>query len=274
MNEFYHISILAANLQNASPSASAANANVSSGGFAGPYCLGIATSLLATIIASIAVVAAKRGIGPAWAAVRSFLRLHATLGSINMHRFNRSREDYALNRRGAATISAYVSSAKVSLQIVSFSLVTGIQFEELCTALRFLLERAKPVDIDISLLDPRLDQLMQAIAPSYTMKPDVLVSSIHTTIEHLFALKNDLSPSARNHLKIHVHRAIPLGSAILIDAQQPTGRIQIETKAYRTGLGKSWGFELRAGGKHDLYQTLVNSYRQLVIDGEELTGIL
>jgi hypothetical protein len=237
----------------------------------GEVAISVVGSIIVAIAIPLAIIGHKRGLRPTFEAIKSFFRLYWVLSSIRMSRFNRSREDYKKCRKGGKTIGGYVSTATSSLKIVSFSLITGIQYEELSKALEALVQREQPVTVDISLLDPRKNELTRAIAPAYDASAHAFSSDIHTALDNLFRLKNSLRADARNRLRIHIHKAIPFGSAILIDHDdEKRGRIQIETKGYKSGLNLSWGFELRAGGSHALYKTLVQAYTQLIEDGEEL----
>lgn len=149
--------------------------------------------------------------------------------------------------------------------------MTGIQYEELTKVISRMVQREIPVTVDISLLDPRRHELAMAISPSYTQTPEAFTECVYTSIDNLFKVKNGLPEPVRPRLRIRLHNAIPFGSAILIDTQDPErGSIQIETKGYKSGLELSWGFELRAGGRHNLYKTLVTAYEDLLLDGEEL----
>lgn len=233
--------------------------------------IGAAGSILAAIVIGVVVLWHKRGFVPVFDSLRAFLRLYWCLSSIRMTRFTRSREDYKRHRKKGSTVAKYACSAKSSLKIVSFSLITGIQIEgEFAVALRDLFEKNSSIRVDISLLDPRKDELVQAIAPSYALSTEAFRGAVHAAIDQLFELRRNLRPDSAARLRIRVHRAIPFGSAILIDTENPDGRIQIETKGYKSGLDSSWGFELRAGGRHPLYKTLVRAYEDLMNDGEEL----
>ena len=230
--------------------------------------------MVAAILCGIAVVIARRGGRATFEAIVAFLRLYWYLSSIRLSRFTRSRKDYK-GRPGGESISGYVATARSSLKMIGFSLMTGIQYEELTKTILSMVQREKPVMVDISLLDPRRNELAIAIAPSYTQTPDAFMHCVYTSIDNLFEIKGRLPEAVRSRLRIRVHRAIPFGSAILIDADDDErGRIQIETKGYRSGLEFSWGFELRAGGRHGLYKTLQTAYEDLLSDGEELLAPL
>jgi hypothetical protein len=60
---------------------------------------------------------------------------------------------------------------------------------------------------------------------------------------------------------------LPFGSAILLDHRLPNGRIQIETKPYKAGYQKSFGFELKRTEPDGLFDVLAASYEALIHDG-------
>ena len=80
-----------------------------------------------------------------------------------------------------------------------------------------------------------------------------------------------LSSDAQKRLDIRVHRAIPFGSAIMIDHHESIGRIQIETKPYKAPLRKSFAFEIAPTGPDDLYHALVRGFEDLLRDGEAVS---
>lgn len=231
--------------------------------------LNVIASLVAAIVFGIAIYIYRKRLWPLWEALRSAWRLHSSLSSINMRAFNRSRADYNY-RKNAKTICEYIATAKSSLKIVSFSLITGIQFEEFGSTIQKLVENHPPVEVDISVLDPDDVAVMRAICQAYDMRAEALSESIRTTMERLLVLRSKMKPDAQHKLRLRYHRVIPFASAILIDFDEPHGRIQIETKAYKTGLATSWGFELGAGGKHPFYRTLADAYCKLIEDAEDV----
>lgn len=236
------------------------------------FAIGVGTSLVATVIAAAVAILYHAKLQPSLATLWAFLRLYRTLGSIDMRAFHRSRDDYK-KRRSAGTITAYIGTAESSLKIVSLSLITGVQFEEFGKEIRRLVEQDRPVDVEISLLDPRKAQLMEAIAPVYGQSAGAVSTHIKTAMENLLKVRDDLKGETRSRLRLYFHSTIPFASAILIDIESPVrGRIQIETKAYKTGLDKSWGFELGARGKHPLFHTLAEGYKELIKDSEQIAS--
>jgi hypothetical protein len=233
--------------------------------------LGVASSVVATVLCAVALLAYKQRLRPLIETLRTAYQLFFILSTIRMKRFTRCRKDYNSFEREARTIASYIKMAKRTLTLVSIDLVTGVKFHGMCESVRELVEAPQPVEVHISLLDFREGALMRALAPALDMTTEELTRSIESAFASLFAFKAQLSQNGQIHLHIRAHCSIPFGSVIMIDEKEEFGRIQIETKAYKAALDDSWGFELRNGGSHKMFQTLVNCYRRLVNDGVELT---
>ena len=183
--------------------------------------------------------------------------------------FYPSREYYRAYRT-ASSIDTYVLTAQHSVVMVSVNLMTGIPFDGLCEALNSKLEHTLDFSATISLLNPMHSWLMQSLAPVLDQDPEWLAKSICDSLKRLWELKQRLSDKARERFSLRVHGAIPFGSAILIDHSTSEGRVQIETKAYKVGLRKSFAFEIGPSGSSGLYQTLVSGYLNLIEEGKEV----
>jgi hypothetical protein len=68
---------------------------------------------------------------------------------------------------------------------------------------------------------------------------------------------------------IGVHKALPFGSAIMIDENEPDGKIQIETKPYKQPFMKSFAFEIMPTSDDGLFHALRSGYLDLLGDGDE-----
>jgi predicted acylesterase/phospholipase RssA len=182
--------------------------------------------------------------------------------------FYPSRSYYSL-RQGASSIDRYVATARQSLVMVSINLMTGLPFDGMLDVLEKKLG-AHDTDFTatISLLNPTRDPLMRAVAPVLDLVPAELARITTQTCQKLLRFRNSLSPAVQGRLNLRLHDAVPFGSAIMLDHGQPDGRIQIETKAYKAPVRKSFAFEvMRTGDDEDLYDTLLVAYEQLIKDG-------
>jgi hypothetical protein len=182
--------------------------------------------------------------------------------------FYQSRSDYGRYRKNAATIDAYIATADKSILIVSINLMTGITFDGLCKFFENKLEeREQSITVTISLLNPWKEELIMALAPVLEFEPKRLSESIQNTLAELHKLKGKMSRQAKDRFNIKVHNSIPFGSAIILDEGTEKGRIQIETKAYKAPLRKSFAFEVSNKENNEFYRTLVEGYNLLVKDG-------
>jgi predicted acylesterase/phospholipase RssA len=178
--------------------------------------------------------------------------------------------DYYRVFRSASTVDAYVASALKSVVMVSINLMTGIPFHGLCESLKKKLDSDSVFSAVISLIDPAQEHLMSALAPALNMTAAALSSSIEDTLNRLGGLKTALSDDGKKRFSVRVHRAIPLGSAIMLDHNESYGRIQIETKIYKAPFQKSFAFEVAPTDDEGFYATLKKGYEDLLNDGAEV----
>ena len=187
--------------------------------------------------------------------------------------FYPSREYYHVYR-ATHSIDEYVSTAQSSIVMVSVNLMTGVPFDGLCEALKHKLEDGSRFTVLISLLDFRKPWLMQAMGPALDMKPNALANDIFESLEKLWKMKTELPTATGKRFSIRLHHSIPLGSAILLDHANSSGRIQIETKVYKVSLRKSFAFEVGPSGASGFYNTLVSGYLNLIAEGQEVDAEL
>lgn len=187
-----------------------------------------------------------------------------------VNRFFSSRDGYRKYRDSRDTISQYVSQANESIEMVSISLATGHDMEQVADAFETaILRHRQPVRVVVSLLDPDLDYLLQSIAPVLGFSSTSLSQRINDTIASLVELRQERLPrNKRGYLEVWCHRVLANASAIILDADGEAGRVQLETKGFRTGMGKSWGFEVLSGS--EFFMTLRDSYRSLIQDGRRV----
>jgi hypothetical protein len=176
---------------------------------------------------------------------------------------------YYRKYRETATIDQYVSTATHSVVMVSINLMTGIPIEGLSGALIAKLKLTKSFTATISLIDPDKLYLMKTLAPVLNTTPGDLANSIRASLNQLTSARAKLPLRARGRFLIRVHNTIPMGSAILLDHRELSGRIQIESKVYKAAPLLSFAFEVMQTGVHGFYETLAKGYDDLVRDGRE-----
>ena len=194
-----------------------------------------------------------------------------TVAQVGLTGFFPERHFYHTARQNRGNIDTYVATATKSVTIVSINLMTGLGFDELRHVIAEKLEaRRVQFRATISLLDPRRDALMEAIAPVLDVTASALAAKIKESIHLLRQFKSTLSAEARDRLELRVHGALPFGSAIILDDGEAYGRIQIETKPYKAPHNKSFAFELAPVGPTSLYFSVVAGYAALLRDGERV----
>lgn len=195
--------------------------------------------------------------------------LTQALTEAGVSRFFSSREDYRRYRDSRDTIGKYVSLAVTSIEMVSINLASGHDMEQVADTFEAAIMRPAPVLVRISLLDPNRSYLIESIAPVLDVSSESLIARIRDTINSLAEVRAERLPrQRRQYLEVWCHKVLPNASAILLDADAKDGRVQLETKGFRTGMGKSWGFEVRAGT--GFFDTLRDSYRHLIDDGRQV----
>jgi hypothetical protein len=172
-------------------------------------------------------------------------------------------------RPGHGNIDTYIARATKNVTMVSVNLMTGLAFDGLSHVLEQKLEnRQTTFQATISLLDPQQPHLLEAMAPVLDTTAAALKSRIEEALKTLVQFRSTLSAGAKERLELRVHKAIPFGSAIIIDHEEPYGRVQIETKPYKAPHNKSFAFELAPAGETSLYLAIVAGYLALLRDGE------
>jgi uncharacterized protein len=194
--------------------------------------------------------------------------IYSMLPAAGLTGFYPERRYYRLFRT-ASSVDTYVRTARKSVVMISINLMTGIPFNDLCEALRSKIASDGDFTVTISLLDPSKSELMGALGPVLNTTAHDLAKEITKSLATLRDLRECLPEIDRSRLSIRVHRAIPFGSAILLDHDTPDGRIQIETKVYKAPFDKSFAFEVGPAGTSVFFGTLVKGYSDLMKDGAE-----
>ena len=212
---------------------------------------------------------------------RDFIRSHQShdasplsigVTEAGLSAFYPSRDFYSRLRPDAPTIDTYVRTAKHSIVLVSVNLMTGIPFDDLCRCLEEKLGGFRSqFRVTISLLSPWRAELMHVMAPVLRMSARDLVKSIRQSLRELHRFRATLPTSVLKRFEVRVHTALPFGSAIMLDHHHRRGRIQIETKPYRSGLRHSFGFEVISSHEDGLYAVLSRAYDSLIRDGKSVT---
>jgi len=106
-----------------------------------------------------------------------------------------------------------------------------------------------------------------ALEPVFGADYSSLQNSTKDALKRLSQLKKSLSAERQKRFSIKMHNTLPFGSAIILDGNLESGRIQIETKPYKVGMRKSFAFEIINDG-NSFYDTIKSSYYELIHDGD------
>jgi hypothetical protein len=193
-------------------------------------------SILAVIFIEIVLrtEAAARLFGSSYA-------LAARLRKAGILAFQVSREDYG------SGLCAYLENALHSISIVSVSLKVTNDEGDLLSFFRRKLAQNESLRVRISLLAPHsAASAMAAISLNQTAHN--LDTEIITMLHEMMRARSLLPLDQQKRWEILVHEFLPMGSAIMLDVLPNAGRIQIETKLYRTPRVESFRFEIVGPG--------------------------
>lgn len=138
--------------------------------------------------------------------------------------FYPSRDHYSRLRRDAATIDRYVSTAQITVVMVSVNLMTGLPFNDLCACLqRKLVESSGRFSATISLLDPARPELMAAIAPVLNLDPADLALGIRRSLRELLRFRARLPEAVQPLLDIRVLQPCRLEALSCWTTAEPVG---------------------------------------------------
>jgi len=171
-------------------------------------------------------------------------RLADVLRRGGITKFNLSRDDYG------RTLRTYLSQAQHSIRIISVSLKVTHDEGDFVGLFRTRLAQNPSFRVAVSLLAPA-STAAECVTASLDLTRDELDREITEMLGMLMSLKNSLQSGQRERLEIRVHECLPMGSAIMLDAEPERGIIQIETKLHRSPRAESFGFEIK--GPSDFY---------------------
>lgn len=201
----------------------------------------------------------------AWAQERiwRFLSRHADahrrLEESGFTNFFASRADYVRYR---GDLIDYLSLAKTSVRVAGYWFAHGTEMAGLADAIADLVRPPKNLQITIAVIDPNacyLDELARYL----DMEPDEVRSRVQMSLKRLWAARGLLSKPEQERFALKVYDTIPIASVIMVDPEEPDGRLQIDLKPYKVPRSQSFAFEL-SGPNGDLYVRCRNSWMRLL----------
>lgn len=228
---------------------------------------GISSAIILGVIGSLLAAGliwyGSRHIGKVQLLLNS-LRLAMHLKKGGMTRFHFSREDYLYR------LPQYLATAKHDITIISISLKLTSAEGSLISFFENRLANQSDFDICISLIKPE-SNAANAAAASLGIPVDQLNAEVRSMLSELIELKTRLPNAQARRLEILVHECMPMGSAILLDAQHGHGEIQVETKLYKSPRTESFGYIVSQGSQ--FYQRNYHSWTQVIDDSSLPTTI-
>ncbi len=193
---------------------------------------------------------------------RGFFRNLALARKIQDHGINRfvfSRHEYP------ERLDAYLNRARRSIKIVSISFKLTSDECQLGELFRRKIAAGPTFEVCISLLRPGSDAARLAAA-SLDVKPEALDKEIGDMLGELKTLRAGLPPADYGRLLILTHDSMPMGSAIMLDADHPDGTIQVETKLYKAPRSESFSYQARAGSP--FFERNLKSWNRVITESQ------
>ena len=226
----------------------------------GTFLLGVAASVSAAgLVAIVAVL---------WRSRSSSLRSQLTgwsasrrLAEAGLSNFYRSRADYA-RYRNSADLGGFLRLAERSVHMVSYWLAQGVEMEHLGAGLKDLILSRQHLTVTISVIDPDAP-FIGLLADHLGLPDEQIVQRIRGSLTVLDGVRTALPSEERHRLRLLTSTALPVASFILLDVDEPGGRIQMDVKPFRLPRSQSVTFEFRGTDTY-LYKTLRGSALQVL----------
>lgn len=181
--------------------------------------------------------------------------------------FYASRDDY-YRYRGAPQLLDYLSLATKSIRIAAYWMSHGIEMEGIAQSLAKMAKPPRNLDITIAIIDPTAPYI-PALASFLNMSARELIFRAQLSLSKLWEARENLLPEERTRFKIKVYSSVPIASVIILDAEQPDGRLQLDFKAYKVPRHFSFAFELRNRGRY-LFDLCRDAWTRLLDEAEDL----
>lgn len=165
------------------------------------------------------------------------------------------RDDW-LRHRQPPDLSDYLRVATSSVEIACYWMAQGT-IEGIPRVCGELAEQG--IRIEIVMISPD-GPMADVLTSDLEIPPEVIRHNVRAGLNHLAEVRAGLSSDARKRFHVKVSRTLPQAAVILIDAGQPSGRLQLEFRPYRAPRWKSFSIELTADTQGALYKLLEGSW--------------
>lgn len=171
--------------------------------------------------------------------------LSSRLSTIGLRKFYTSRDDYS-KYRGAGNLQEYLRRAKKTIHIVAYWLSHGNEMEGIAEELVTLIHSNSALTVTVAIISPTSPS-RESLASYLDVKVEELTSRIQSSLEKLAGAREKLSPKEKMRFALKVYDTLPAASTIMLDANEPNGKIQVDLKLYKTARQFSIGFEVERG---------------------------
>ena len=187
--------------------------------------------------------------------------LMSRIQRLGVTNFYGSRSDY-VTHRGAPRLTDYLSSADSSIKVAAYWMAHGNEAEAIAVPIAKLAEEKRALQIQIAVISPK-SPVLSSLAEYLDVDLDDLRGRIRSSLRNLDRAREELSTHAKTRYSILVYDSLPIASVIMLDTDQPGGRIQIDIKPYRAPRDSSFGLELSGQG-HPLYDVCLKAWTELM----------
>jgi hypothetical protein len=148
-------------------------------------------------------------------------------------------------------------------------MANGVEMEGIVGGLIEMVRPPKRLKVTIGIIDPGA-MYVAALASYFDLTEKELTLRMESALQKLWSEREKLSAEERARFRIKVYSAIPVASVIILDAHLPTGRVQLDIKAYKVPRHDSFAFEL-AGPEAPLYIRCRDAWLRLLEDSPDFT---
>ncbi|MBT1091604.1 hypothetical protein [Streptomyces sp. Tu102] len=198
-------------------------------------------------------------------ALRQAQRFSLRMFSEGVSNFYVGRDEW-LRYRTPSSLADYLRQARNSVQIACYWMAQGT-LEGIPRVFAELAERG--VIVEITMISPN-SVLPEALSKDLEMSADAIRHHVNHGLGALGGLKLTLSENGKRNLRIKTSATLPQAAVILIDADSPPGKIQLEFRPYRAPRWNSFSIEVSEVGSARLYGTLKSSWQDFFRDATDI----
>ncbi len=229
-------------------------------------CIGVAGSVIAAVI--VAVVARAKGwIQFAWSRRSRSAAMLKRMEDAGVTNFYASRDDYA-RYRGAPRLLDYLATAKASIHIASHWMAHGVEMEGVVAGIAQLVRPPHNLRVVVGIVSPTA-AYVASMASFFDISGQELLVRTQAAVRRLSDARQGLSPEERTRFTIKLYDAIPIASVIILDAERPDGRLQMDIKPYKTPRRDAFALEL-GGPQCPLYVRCRDAWLRLLEEAREV----